>query len=56
MAKKPSKRHQKSFKYEGILDKETGLITWKSNGNVTTLSTDPPPPPPVTPGPRGNEN
>lgn len=52
MAKKPVKKIPKGCKYEGELDPKTGLITWKSHGNVSTLSTDPPPPPPVTPGPR----
>lgn len=52
MAKKTRKRIPKGCKYEGTYDPETGLFTWKSHGNVQTLSTDPPPPPPVNPGPK----
>lgn len=54
MAKEPKSKPKvkKGCKYEGVYDEITGLIMWKSHGNVTTLSTDPPPPPPVLPGPK----
>jgi len=45
-----AKKKAKKIKYEGILDPETGKITWKVPAKAVTNSTEPPPPPPKLPG------